>query len=97
MGRPWQSCYPQGDPPHNAHSRGRPDTDIIDTRCSILVLNHGHFQKNWSGSRGLIHHAEERKASKNTDRRLNRGGDFTCIAEQTLHRSKLKKSLDEKT
>ena len=38
-----------------------PDTDIIDTRYPILVRNHGHFQKIWSGSRGLIHHAEGRK------------------------------------
>ena len=47
-------CHSQGDPPYHADSGGRPDTDNIDTRYPILVLNHGHFQKNWSGSRGLI-------------------------------------------
>ena len=38
-------------------------SDIIAPRYQILVLNHGHFRKNWSGSRGLLHHAKGRKAS----------------------------------
>ena len=59
--RPGSGRHPQGDPPYHADPRGGPDTDIIDTRYPILVRNHGYFQKIWSGSRGLIHHAEGRK------------------------------------
>lgn len=59
--RPRTGRHPQGNSPHHADTRGRPDTDIIDTRYPILVRNHGYFQKIWSGSRGLIHHAEGRK------------------------------------
>lgn len=51
--RPRARRYPEGDTPHNADTGGRPDTDNIDTRYPILVLNHGHFQKNWGRSRGL--------------------------------------------
>ena len=46
--RPRARRYPEGDTPHNADTRGRPGTDNIDTRCSILVCSDGFIQENWT-------------------------------------------------
>ena len=46
--RPRARRYPEGDTPHNADTRGRPDADNIDTRCPILVCFDGFIQENWT-------------------------------------------------
>lgn len=47
--RPRARRYPEGDTPHNADTRGRPDADNIDTRCPICSCFDGFIQENWIG------------------------------------------------
>ena len=47
--RPRARRYPEGDTPHNADTRGRPDADNIDTRCQICSCFDGFIQENRTG------------------------------------------------
>lgn len=43
-----QGCHSQRDTPYNENTRGRPDADNIDTRCTICVCFDGFIQENWT-------------------------------------------------